>query len=269
MEQARLFEHMGTPLAVADFKAAFKGVGITEGDIVFVHAGLQAFGKPVPGLTKDGLSRSIVGALEDAVGKNGTLVMPTFTYAFCTRGSFDLQKSPSEVGMLTEYFRRQKGVVRSHHPIFSVAASGKDAKKLTDVDLDSFGPKSFFAHLRARRGKVLFLGGATFYNSCTFIHYIEQQHRVPYRFMKKFPGTMVDGKKRTRVVALYYVRPLEGDVINGNSKLERVLKRKRVIREMKLGAALVRVVPAHDLYHEGMKMLDKDPYSLLDHKPRV
>jgi len=269
MKQPRLFTHRGKDITRADFASALSKLGVKKGDIVLAHSGLQTFGKISPGLTRDALSREITYALREAIGVSGTLVMPTFTYAFCKSGLFDLKKTHSEVGMLSEYFRMQKGVTRSRHPIFSVAAIGTYATFLTTVDMDPFGPNSFFAHLFEVNGTILFLGGAMFYNSCTFIIFIDQEQRVPYRFSKKFFGTIIDGSKKEKVVATHYARPLKGDVVSNNSRLEKVLRDKNLLKEVQIGASFIRAVKAKDLYREGVQLLQKDIYALLDHKPRV
>lgn len=269
MKQPRLFTHRGKDITKADFVSALSKLGVKKGDIVLAHSGLQAFGKMSPRLTKETLAREVTHALLEAIGKSGTLVMPTFTYTFCKSRVFDSKKTRSEVGMLSEYFRAQKSVVRSRHPIFSVAASGKDAEALTDVDMDSFGQKSFFAHLFDANGTILFLGGALFRNSCTFCIFIEQQEQIPYRFFKKFSGTLTDGSKKQKITARYFVRPLNGDVSSNNSKLEKILRKKKLLKEVRLGASSIRAVKANDLYREAMLLLQNDTYALLDHKPQV
>ena len=56
--------------------------------------------------------------------------MPTFTYSFCKTGIFNVQKSRSEVGLFSEYFREKCGNFRSDHPILSVCGKGKLAKDI-------------------------------------------------------------------------------------------------------------------------------------------
>src|SRR3989344_2700659 len=175
--QIPLFVHGGTPVTGRDFAHALSSLGIRAGSTLFVHSGLQAFGKLPAGMTREPLCLTLIDVLLRAVGKNGTVVMPTFNYAFCRGVPFNVQKTPSEVGTLSEFFRGERHVVRSKHPIFSVAAYGKRARDLTAVNMDSFGPGTFFANFLEAGGTFIFMGGATFCNSCTFIHQIE---RTPF-----------------------------------------------------------------------------------------
>lgn len=263
MDSACLFQHRGKCVGVQDFKRALETLGVHEGDTLLVHAGLQAFGKLGLGYNREGLCGAIVDVIKESVGTSGALVMPTFTYAFCKGTTFDRDKSPSEVGTLSEYFRTEKGVVRSLHPIFSVAAYGAKAQRLTDVDSDSFGPNSFFARLREAHGKILFMGGATFANASTFLHHIEQMHAVPYRFMKTFQGEIIDGEKRYETAATFFVRPLDGSVENDAAVLEKRLREKKLLNDASVGAALLTAISADDLFREGMQLLDEDIEALL------
>ena len=265
--QTPLFVHSGTPVTGRDFANALSSLGIRAGSTLFVHSGLQAFGKLPAGMTREPLCLTLIDVLLRAVGKNGTVVMPTFNYAFCRGVPFNVQKSPSEVGTLSEFFRGERGVVRSRHPIFSVAAYGKRARDLTAVNMDSFGPGTFFANFLEAGGTFIFMGGATFCNSCTFIHQIERTHGVPYRFTKRFKGTLIDGRKRKIVEATHFVRPLRSTRDIDYSRLEKRLIRKKMFATKKVGAACICAVSAKDLFREGMQILDTDIYSLTKKTP--
>ena len=55
--------------------------------------------------------------------------MPTHPKLYEENGTlvYDIVRSPSTVGHLTEVFRKTEGVRRSEHPFSSVAVWGKDA----------------------------------------------------------------------------------------------------------------------------------------------
>lgn len=263
MESSCLFEYGGRCVTAKDFAIALKKLGVYNGDTAMVHAGLQTFGKLAPGSSLKKICGPLVTVFRKSVGSRGTLVMPTFTWAFCRSGAFDTEKSPSEVGSFSEYFRTLPHVKRSNHPIYSVAAIGAKAKGLTNVGTDSFGEGSVFPKLHEENAIFLLVGGATF-NNCTFLHHLEQAHRVPYRYIKKFKGMITDGSKTSTVEATYFVRPLKGAVDNDYSRLEKNLRRKKLLREVRVGASSISAVRAKDLFREGMQLLDNDEYALTD-----
>jgi aminoglycoside N3'-acetyltransferase len=107
---------------------AFREVGIKGGDKVFVHASMNRMGYI------EGGAEAVIAALMEAVGPAGSLFMPTFP----TTGSmasylnsgrvFDVRQTPSQMGVISETFRKWEGVLRSLHPTNPIAGWGKDAE---------------------------------------------------------------------------------------------------------------------------------------------
>ena len=118
---------MSTPIVTKDdIKNALVSVGLKAGDICIFHSSYKSFG------TVEGGAQTVIDAFEEVLGKEGTLVAPTliqtgFEYAYETW----YMDKPSDVGYLTEYFRKLMYVYRSNQPTHSVAARGKLAFELT------------------------------------------------------------------------------------------------------------------------------------------
>jgi aminoglycoside 3-N-acetyltransferase len=162
---------------------ALRQVGIAVGDVVLVHSSIDRFGA-FRGTTVD-----ILATLKRAVGDSGTLLMPTIPFTgtavdFVQSGQvFDVRRTPSRVGLLTELFRRSDGVTRSVHPTHPVAAWGALAKELLEDHLHSdtpCGPHSPYGRLVDRHGKIVLLGVGI--DSFTFFHAIEArlQEQMPF-----------------------------------------------------------------------------------------
>jgi aminoglycoside 3-N-acetyltransferase len=102
-------------------------LGVRQGGVLLVHSSLSACGY-VPGGPAE-----IIRVLLEAVGEQGTLVLPTHTWQWMNQGSreFDVRSTPSCVGQITETFRKMPGVDRSLHPTHSVAAIGVRSRELT------------------------------------------------------------------------------------------------------------------------------------------
>jgi len=148
--------------------------GISKGDTVFCHSslnGLQTFvGEPM----------DLVSGILSLVGDRGNLLMPSFpmsgtAFDHLENGHhFDVRRTPSKMGLLTEIFRLGCDVERSIHPTHSVIAKGTDARWLVDghhLDATPFGPDSPFQRMLQLSAKVVMLGVGL--RSLTLVHVAE------------------------------------------------------------------------------------------------
>jgi aminoglycoside N3'-acetyltransferase len=129
----------------------------------------------------------VLDVLFERLTVTGTLLVPVFTYS-CTkpRSVFTAESTPSENGPFTEYFRCLPQVVRSLHPIFSLAGLGRDAEALLgNVGRSAFGSMSPFSRFTSYGVKFLCLG-VEFRNPITYIHHMEQSYGSPHRYNKSF-----------------------------------------------------------------------------------
>lgn len=209
-------------IAAGDIVATLRGLGVSGGPLM-VHADLRACLRVSGGNPLEKLE-TVESALVRLAG-DGPLVMPTFTYSFCRGENYDPTWSRSVVGVLSEHFRHRPDVRRTMDPLFSAAVLGEVPERwerLFDVDdVDCFGPESMFAMLHELDATLMFLGVGI--EACTFVHYAEQLHRVPYRQIKQFYGRVIEGGRRMPAVARYFVRPLDGTVEADFGRLERTL----------------------------------------------
>lgn len=187
-------------------------LGVKQGDILCVSSDIAKLGIPAevkPLFRTKGmqaLTDTYIQTLLSVVGESGTLIMPTFTYSACEGQVFDVNNTASTVGMLTEAFRHYPGTVRNEHPIFSFAIHGKLGSELSTMEtFDCFGKHSLYDKLHALEAKYLLLG-VNMWQGSTYVYYSEQKHRVPYRYMKNFEGTIVDGTLTKNVTTPYFVR---------------------------------------------------------------
>ena len=156
-----------------------KNLGVIEGDVLLVHSSLKSLGKFI------NKAAIVTEALLAALGKNGTLLMPTLSYETAGKNNpnFDVDKTPSCVGGLTQCFRVREDIIRSIHPTHSVAGIGNKAKLLLSehhLDDTPAGKHSPFSKLKDVNGKVLFIGCGLRPN--TLMHAVEELVEPPYLF---------------------------------------------------------------------------------------
>ena len=174
------------PVTQKDIENALADAGIKKGDTIMVHSDIGSFGK-LGTLDREFLLQSLVKSLKNTIGPDGTIIMPTFTYSFNKHEPYDIKNTKSTVGTLTEYFRKQKDVSRTAHPTHSAAIWGKHKKELLNIGKGTFDKSSIFGKFHQMNGKFVSFG-VPLHMSCTFIHYIEHIHKVPYRYIKKIKG---------------------------------------------------------------------------------
>lgn len=163
--------------------AALQALGIKRGDAIIVHSAIKAFE------AFQGSATDVIAVFKEAVGTEGTLMMPTLSMAgsaidFAKSGRiFDPRTTPSQVGLLPEIFRRSAGVVRSMHPTHSVAVLGKGSTwwiadhHRADTPCGRGTP---FHRLLERDGKIVLAG--TGIPALTFFHCVEEliERRMPF-----------------------------------------------------------------------------------------
>lgn len=158
---------------------ALEQAGLRKGTAVLVHSSLKSMGN-VPGGPE-----TVIQGILDAIGPDGTLLMPALSYKHVNNNSpvFDVLRTPSNVGVIPEYFRTRKGTLRSINPTHSVCGTGARAEEiLRDHCLDETpcGPNSPFRKLYEYNGQILFLGCGLAPN--TSMHAVEEMVNPPYLF---------------------------------------------------------------------------------------
>lgn len=170
-----------------------------------VHVRMSAIGWVVGG------SETVVGALLDALGPEGTLV----AYAGWEEHVYRVTEWPAEhreaylaeppvfdvstaeavrgLGRVPERVRTWPGAERSSHPEAGVVAVGPRAKWLTDAHPgnDAYGPASPFARLVEAAGDVLLLGAPL--ETTTLLHHAEAIARAPGRRLVTFSVAVAEG----------------------------------------------------------------------------
>ncbi len=160
----------------------FRSLGVEAGDTIFVHSAYSSLGRAPGGV--EGGPQTVIDAILEIVGNNGTLIMPTFNYDFLKGIPWDIRSSPSQMGALTELVRQDPRAKRMFHPIYSMAAIGRHAEELAaHRSRDCFGETTIFKKFRDWDAKILIIGLA-YSKSITFLHHCEQAAEVDYRFLK-------------------------------------------------------------------------------------
>ncbi|MGG7073852.1 AAC(3) family N-acetyltransferase [Campylobacter sp. 9BO] len=255
-----LLSHANGIITNHDICEMLENLGLKKGDHVCVHSELFTLGVPL--LKKDEFLSEIIKCFWQIIGKNGVLIMPTFTYSFCKNLPFDNLKTPSTMGVLTEFFRLQNKSLRSNDPIFSFTISGKNAKEYINDCKSCFGVGSVYDILFKNSGKILHFGNA--YKGFTFSHFLEEKLNIPYRYFKEFSGELIDenGIKQHKNI-LYFVRRLADRSILSVEKNVKILTNANNFKVANLGGGNVSIMECKK-YHDAIKSaLQDDKFALV------
>lgn len=162
-----------------ELSAGFQSAGIYKDDHILVHSSLSSLGWIDRG------APTVIDALIEAVGQNGTVVFPTLTGTPADSPEnppvFDARNTKCWTGIIPEAARKMNGAIRSLHPTHSVTAFGKLSKWLTqghELVRTPCGFGSPFDKIADIAGKIILIGVTQSAN--TSFHHAEELAGVPY-----------------------------------------------------------------------------------------
>ncbi|OBZ10551.1 AAC(3) family N-acetyltransferase [Bacillus sp. FJAT-27264] len=203
----------GNLITVETLAEDFRRLGVHEGMTLIMHSSFKSLGEWVAGGPV-----AVILALEEVLGEEGTLVMPTHSNDLSDPSGWSRPPVPEAwwtsirekmpaydpdmtllrgMGVIPDTFRKQKGVKRSNHPIHSFAAWGKHRDQIVDGhELDcGLGEHSPLARIYDLNGSVLLLGVENLKN--TSLHLAECRASFPSK-QEIVSGApmMVDGNRQ-------------------------------------------------------------------------
>lgn len=187
------------PITYRSLVKDLRKLGIEPGICLLVHSSLSSLGWVCGGAV------AVIQALEEVLGPQGTLVMPSHSGDLSdpeawenppvpqswwqpirdTMPCFEADTTPSRgMGAIAECFRSRRGVVRSNHPHYSFCARGPHSAYICDNHglKGGLGEESPLARLYELDARVLLLG--VDHGSNTSLHLSE--YRAQYEGKENF-----------------------------------------------------------------------------------
>ncbi|MGA7192582.1 MAG: AAC(3) family N-acetyltransferase [Anaerolineales bacterium] len=244
-------------LTLESLTSAFRDLGVQTGDTLLVHSSYKSLGEV------NGGPQTVIDALLATLGADGTLIMPSFNFDFNKGKPWDVRSTPSQMGILTEFARKDPRAKRVFHPIYSFAIIGKHAEMLGSLRYKSaYERNSVFGKLRDLDGKITVIG-LSYNNSMTFFHHIEQMEGVDYRFLKQFTGEVTDWDGTTKVDTFeMFVRDIDKGVKTMVDPMGELMEKAGVIKSKKIGDADVKLMKANEVYAFTAREMRRDPHLL-------
>ena len=242
-------EQLKKVLTKDDLVRGLRKLGVTDEMIIEVHCAMHAFGYVIGG------AQTVVDALLEAVGPDGTVVM-TIQASDNTEPSFwiappisrSLWKTVREttppykpdetefrmMGSVVRNFNRRKGVLRSSHPCCAFAAYGKYAEIITKEHEMNFplGDKSPLGVMYMLPTYILLLGVG--YDNCTGMHLGETRSNVRRIFLQ---GSAIEENGRRKWIKYIDYALNSDEFVEIGQKMEKRIS----VRKGKIGNAECRL----------------------------
>jgi aminoglycoside 3-N-acetyltransferase len=245
-------------LQFKDLVNDFVELGLEKDDVILVYSSFASFGGVLGG------PQIVIDALLDILGKNGTLIVPTFNFSFSNNKSiFDIKNTPSEMGIISEFVRKTNQSKRTIDPVYSFSILGKLKETLSSISyLNSYGKNSMFAKLREYNAKILMIG-LSYTESMTFFHHVEEMQKVDYRYTKEFHGQFVNESGIISPCRISFrVRNLELGVKAEANRMGIILENEKISKIKKIGNSIVKLMNVNEVYDRTIKELKKNPHIL-------
>lgn len=251
----------------AELTDQIRNAGIERGDSILVHSSLSSLG------WVEGGAETVVQALLDAVGKDGTALFPTLTGSATDSAAnppaFEARDTRCWTGAIPEAARERTDSIRSLHPTHSVVAIGRLAAWFAsghELVRTPCGFGSPYDKLADIGGKIILLGVTQASN--TSFHMAEEIAGVPY-VLQEEPADITVTDANGAAIEIRGTRLHSWAARRDYDALEPQMIDLGICHIRKVGSAEVRV---NDAMLQRMflvrKLLD-DPLAVLDVRERV
>ena len=243
----------------------FQRLGIREGDSVMIHASLQSFG------TVDGGAAMVLHRLLGIIGKEGTLMMPTFTFVTTHSNAHDNHCKPGcwcegredrhipfipelqpdkKIGEIAHRLCSWPASRRSRHPAYSFVAVGNKVDELVS-DHPLMNPLQPIKKMLEYDPYILMVG--VDFDSATAIH-VAEERKAPSKFEIERALTVTSKGQ-------VWVDVLGMGCSNGFVKVRPHFPGDKR-RETSIGLARVELYPMRTLIESSEILLDADSRAL-------
>jgi aminoglycoside 3-N-acetyltransferase len=250
---------MSVTVSKEDIVKAFREAGVNEKDTILIHSSLKSFGYV------EGGAMSVIDAAKEAVTEEGTVVFPTLVQRDFANAykNWDKDKSPSDVGYITEVFRKLPGSYRSDQATHSVAAWGKNALELVS-EHTAYGPRqgvfrdycfsysSPWQKMYFLGTRIVFIGVNTVYN--TFKHFAE------YKLVEFYLNSIPCEKRKCMAMSKIARHNIPGVwPFHDANKTEKALDEAGLISYAKCGRSLFTSIRADEYTDFVLKLFKENP----------
>ncbi|MGO7961210.1 AMP-binding protein [Rhizobium leguminosarum] len=212
--------------------------------------------------------KELVSALLKAIERisaSTTVILPAFTWSYCSTRHFDWVETKSETGVLAELVRQKLSAGRTKHPVYSMVVTGPRRDDLCAQDWwnrSPFGDDSIFGELSRSDGLIVGIGTSRF----THVHRCELLANVPYCKTTDLWGAanFIDG--RIEMSTSVYIRDVDGRPeysFLAHDTTRDVHEMREVLQQFPVGDTYAQIVSASQMETCLLPVMRAEPYGFL------
>src|SRR5690606_31060472 len=244
-----------------DLVTKMKELGLAKGSVVFIHSSMTEF------YNYQGTAEELIQKIIDEIGEEGTLLMPAYPprknelikkAQSTNEVVFDVLKTPSGAGYLTEVFRKWPGVKRSINLQHSVCAYGKLADYFTNehhLSIIAWDEKSPYYKIINENAIIFSFGLESYLRNVTLIHCTETFLKDKYLYFSSFFGKSIEylyKNSNGEVKSHYMVLP-----ILGGKRSRNVIKKyfvKEYFKRAKISNLLIESIESSYMFNRCLEL---------------
>lgn len=168
------------------FEQCLKNAGVNKGDTLIVHASWRAC------YMLNATPNEVIQCILNYLGSEGTLLMPCYGDS----GEFlDVEKTPSQAGVLSECYRKYENVLRSQFPQGTMCGRGKNSYDIlcehgkSQYGFDEYSP--YYKAIVEYNAKILLLGMGRKPHKITAFHCATYANKEKVNFYRNIYSKMV------------------------------------------------------------------------------
>ena len=173
---------------IDDFKKCFEKVTESSDDVIVIQSQIIPIASYYK-ISGKKILEEIYNFIID-LSKYKTVMLPAFSDDIIKFKKFDLMLSKCNTGSLPNYCIEKKEFKRNLSPLHSFIAYGPRANEIVNLKQDTtWGKGSVFEWIEKNNSRWIALN-LEWRSGCALHHRAEELTRVPYRFFKKYHGSL-------------------------------------------------------------------------------
>ena len=257
---------MNNIISYSEIKNQMRKVVTPADEVIVIFSGIWMFGSLLGKKPRE-VPDYLIDTILECLGPERTVIFPSYTYAYGKTRKFDLVTSKPETGALAGRAILRPEFIRSSSPFNSYLISGPRTNEVLSIqDKTLWGEESVMGWFDKVSARICVLG-EPWHESCTHFHRAEDILQVPYRYYKRFPGSILKNDIFLSSCApTMFVRPRGCEMIRDYTGPAKIMNQRNMILAGDNANFPIESALAPQIVDACMDLLSDDIYSYVSNK---